>query len=206
MDFKAELDKLLARETGSFPENEGAGLAAADRELLAELNKKQDDTSLQIEEIYDLVKEQGLLRETLGAEKTRADRLAMAAMGLSDLLEDFYAYAGQSDSGELRHQAQLLWEKAGGLLSGCGIVRFGEAGEPLNPRMHRVEASAESTFPREQIIRVLQSGYLYQNALIRKTAVVVSRGQDNGSTEYDRDGRDTAPTEGGQGDEQNRWH
>jgi hypothetical protein len=100
-----------------------AGLAAADRELLAELNKKQTGTSLQIEEIYDLVKEQGLLRETALAEKDRADQLALAAIGLADLLEDFCAYAGQSGSDALNHQARLLRENSGGILLNCGILR-----------------------------------------------------------------------------------
>jgi molecular chaperone GrpE (heat shock protein) len=200
LDFETELNKLLSREPGSLPDYEFAGLVA-DRELVAELSKKQDDTSLQIEEIYDLVKEQGFLRETAAAEKLRADRLALAAVGLADLLEDFCAYAGQSGSGELGHQAKLLWEKAGGILADCGISRFGEEGQPLNPQIHRVEASAESPLPREQVVRVLQSGYLYQNRLIRKAAVVVSRGQTAGESDTDASYRG-----GERGDEQNSWH
>jgi molecular chaperone GrpE (heat shock protein) len=176
LDFEAELTKLLAGETGRLPQYEFAELAAAGRELLTELNKKQTDVSLQVEEIYDLVKEQGALREMAEAEKARADHLVRAAIGISDLLEDFYAYTGQGGGGELEHQAKILWEKAGGILSGCGILRFGEEGQPLDPRIHRVEASAESPLPREQVVRVLQSGYVYQNTLFRKAAVVVSRG------------------------------
>ena len=203
MDFEAELGKLLSRETGNLPGYEFAALAAPDRELLTELSKRQDDTSLQIEEIYDLVKEQGVLRESVAAEKTRADRLALAAIGLADLLEDFYAYTGQGGNEELRSQAKLLWEKAGSILLGCGIVRFGEEGQPMNPQIHRVQGSAESPFSREQVIRVLQSGYLYQNSLVRKAAVVVSRGQEEGTVESDMHNEHT---EGGQADEQNSWH
>jgi molecular chaperone GrpE (heat shock protein) len=177
LDFAAELNKLLALETGRIPGYELAELAAADREFLAELNRKQDDTSLQIEEIYDLVKEQGFLRETVTAEKARADQLVLAAVNLADLLEDFYAYAKQSGGEALEHQAKLLWEKAGGILGGCGILRFGEEGQPLNPQVHRVAAGVESPLPREQVVRALQSGYMYQGALIRKAAVVVSLGQ-----------------------------
>ena len=217
IDFEAELNLLLSREAGILPGHEAAALAAAERELLAELNKKQSDTSLQIEEIYDLVKEQAFLGETAAAEKARADRLVSAAIALADLLEDFCAYAGQSGSGELKHEADLLWEKAGGVLSGCGVLRLGEEGQPLNPRIHRVEASAESAFPREQVVRVLQSGYQYQNTLIRKAAVVVSRGQEDGPEEpaagtadddwNDRDGGDDGYEENtGGSDEQNRWY
>jgi molecular chaperone GrpE (heat shock protein) len=176
LDFEAELNKLLARETGMLPQYEFVELAAMNRELLTELNKKQTDTSLQIEEIYDLVKEQEVLRKTAAAEKARADHLVLAAIGLCDLLEDFYAYAKQNGGEDLKRQAELLWEKAGGILSGRGIFRFGEEGQPLDPRIHSVRASVESSFPREQVVRVLQSGYGYQNILVRKAAVVVSRG------------------------------
>jgi hypothetical protein len=72
IDFKAELSKLFSLETGNLPEGECALLAAPDQEFLEELTKKQTDVSLQIEEIYDLVKEQGFLQERVNAEKARA--------------------------------------------------------------------------------------------------------------------------------------
>ncbi|MDR1904789.1 MAG: nucleotide exchange factor GrpE [Treponema sp.] len=185
LNFETELDKLLFRETGRLPEYEFAELAAAGQELLAELGKKQTDVSLQIEEIYDLVKEQDtrVLQEALNAEKTRANRLAFAAISLCDLLEDFYAYARRSGSEELMHQAGLLWKNSGGIAAGCGILRFGEEGQFLNPQYHTVKASVESPLPREQVVLVLQSGYMYQNDLVRKAAVVVSRGQEDAGME-----------------------
>jgi molecular chaperone GrpE (heat shock protein) len=181
LNFEAELDKLLSLETGRLPQYELTELAAAGQRFLADLNKKQTDISLQIEEIYDLVKEQDTraLRETLEAERIRAKQLVFAALSLADLLEDFCAYAEQSGSEELKHQAGLLRENSDNILGGCGIFRFGEKGEALNPQIHTVKASAESPLPREQVVRVLQSGYVYQNALLRKAAVVLSRGQDN---------------------------
>ncbi|MDR0602514.1 MAG: nucleotide exchange factor GrpE [Treponema sp.] len=191
LDFEVELNKLLSRETGALPQSEFAELAEAGQKFLAELNKKQTDVSLQIEEIYDLVKEQDTrdLRETINAEKTRANQLVFAAISLSDLLEDFYAYARQSGSGELMHQAKLLWENAGGILSGRGILRFGEEGQLLNPQIHTVKAGVESPLPRELVVQVLQSGYLYQNTLLRKAAVVISRGQNGtGNGDENRDG------------------
>jgi molecular chaperone GrpE (heat shock protein) len=189
INFEAELEKLLSLESGELPRYELAEFAALGQQLLADLNKKQTDVSLQIEEIYDLVKEQDnqVWRETLEAEKTRANQLASAAIGLSDLLEDFCAYAGQSGSEELKQQAGLLRKNSDGILAGCGIFRLGEKGEPLNPQIHTVKASAESPLPREQVTRVLQSGYVYQNVLVRKAAVVVSRGQENTVLSADRE-------------------
>jgi molecular chaperone GrpE (heat shock protein) len=178
INFETELNKLLSLEAGNLPEYEFVELAAAGRELLAEFNKKQTDASLQIEEIYDLVKEQDLLQKTVLSEKTRADQLVPVAISLADLLEDFYVYAGQSGSEELKHQAKLQWENAGAILSSRGILRFGEEGQLLNPQYHTVKASVESHLPREQVVQVLQSGYVYQNTVIRKAAVVISRGQE----------------------------
>jgi molecular chaperone GrpE (heat shock protein) len=181
LNFEAELDKLLSHETDTLPHYEFAELAEAAQFFLAELNKKQTDVSLQIEEIYDLVKEQDtrVWQEAVNVEKTRANHLVFAAISLSDLLEDFYTYARQSGSEELKHQARLLWENAAGILSKRGVFRFGEEGQPLNPQIHTVKASAESPLPRERVLQVLQSGYLYQNALLRKAAVVISRGQED---------------------------
>ncbi|MDR1411211.1 MAG: nucleotide exchange factor GrpE [Spirochaetaceae bacterium] len=178
LNFEDELARLLSRETERLPRYECVELAAAGRELLAELNRKQADVSLQIEEIYDLVKEQDTrgLREMTESEKNRADQLVFAAIGLSDLLDDFCAYARRSGNEELQHQAGLLRESANSILSARGILCFGAAGQPLDPRIHTVKASAESSLPREQVVEVLQNGYAYRNVLLRKAAVVVSRG------------------------------
>ncbi|MDR1625736.1 MAG: nucleotide exchange factor GrpE [Spirochaetia bacterium] len=182
-DFEAELGKLLSQEAGSLPQHEFAELAAAGKELLADLARQQTDVSLQIEEIYDLVKEQAALREAADSEKDRANRLVLAAIGLCDLLEDFCAYTRRSGSEELVSQARLLRENSGGILAGCGILRFGEEGQPLDPQIHPVKARAESPLPREQVVEVLQSGYLYQDVLVRKAAVVVSRGPEEEARE-----------------------
>lgn len=172
---------MLSREAGMLPQYEFAELAAEGRKFLEELDKKQTDVSLQIEEIYDLVKEQDtrIWQDAVNVEKTKVNRLVFVAIALADLIEDFFTYARQSGSEELKHQAGIMWENAGGALSGCGIFRFGEEGQPLNPQIHTVKASVESPLPREQVVQVLQSGYLYHNTLLRKAAVVLSRGQED---------------------------
>jgi molecular chaperone GrpE (heat shock protein) len=177
LNFEDELDQLLSRETETLPNCEAVELAVAEQELLTALNSKQSDVSLQIEEIYDMVKEQGVLQGLVNVERARADRLVGAAMGLCDLLEDFCTYAKSSGSEALSHQAGLLWNHAGSIMASCGIFRFGTPEEPFNPQLHTVKASAESQLPREQLVQVLQSGYMYQGMLVRKAAVVVSRGQ-----------------------------
>jgi molecular chaperone GrpE (heat shock protein) len=188
VNFEAELEKLLAQEREFLPGDpknppfpsgyELAELAAAEQELLTALNKKQADFSLQIEEIYDLVKEgdTSVLQEALGVEKNRAGQLVAAAVGLCDMLEDFCAYARQSGSEALEHQAHLLWKNSGALLEGCGITRLGEEGQRLDPAIHTVQAAVPSAFPREHVAQVLQSGYRYLGVVVRRASVVVSAG------------------------------
>ena len=178
MDFEVELEKLLAGEQEPLPRYELVEVLAESRTLLEALNKRQADLSLQVEEIYDLAKEADAreLREALKAERGRLQQVLEAAVGLSDLLEHFRVYAGQSGSAELEHQGRLLWQDSRSLLESCGIVRLGEAGESLNPSLLTVQSALDSGFPKEQIIQVLQSGFAYFGSLLRKAVVVVSKG------------------------------
>jgi molecular chaperone GrpE (heat shock protein) len=178
VNFEAELEKLLAGEQEPLPRYELAEVLAGGRALLEALNKKHADLSLQVEEIYDLAKEADPreLREALDAEKGRVRQLLEAAAGLSDMLEHFCVYAGQSGSAELERQGRLLWRDSGLLLESCGIARFGEAGQTLDPALHTVHAAVASELPKEQIVQVLQSGYGYLGKVLRKAVVAVSKG------------------------------
>jgi molecular chaperone GrpE (heat shock protein) len=182
VNFEVELEKLLAEERKPLPGSAVAELAAAEMQLLTALYKKDTDLSLQVEEIYDLVKEGDtrILQEALGAEKTRCGHLAGTAVGLCDMLEDFCAYARQSGSEDLEHQARLLWKNAGALLEGGGITRLGEEGQRLDPAIHKVQAAVPSNLPREYVTQVLQSGYRYLGAIVRRAVVVVSAGDEIG--------------------------
>jgi molecular chaperone GrpE (heat shock protein) len=179
VDFETELERLLAGERERLPQSELAELMAANRTLLAALNKSQTDLTLQGEEIAELAIEATLeLREALGAAKGRLNQILSAAVGLSDLLEDFCVYAGQSGSEALEYQGGLLWENAQTLLKNCGITRLGEAGQALDPGIHKVQAAAASSVPREHVARVLRSGYQYLGTVLRKAVVIVSAGME----------------------------
>jgi molecular chaperone GrpE len=178
VNFEAELEKLLAEEQEPLPCYELAEVLAEGRTLLEALNQKQADLSLQVEEIYDLAKEADAreLREALNAEKGRVQGLLEAAVGLSDLLEHFCVYAGQSGNAELEHQGGLLWRNSQFLLESCEIFRLGEAGQRLDPALHTVQSAVASELPKEYVVQVLQSGYVYLGRVLRKAVVVVSSG------------------------------
>ena len=185
LDFETELNALLALETTSPPDSELAELLFAGRTLLEAWDRKQTDLSLQVEEIYDLLKDAdtSLTQEALDAEKARGDKLLRLAIGLCDVLEDFYSYARQSENKSLAHDAALMWKNAGDLLETCGITRIGEEGQFLDPAIHTVKAAAVSPLPREYVARVLGSGYRYLGAVARKASVIVSAGNEEGDEE-----------------------
>jgi molecular chaperone GrpE (heat shock protein) len=183
LDFEAELNRLLSQESEPLPPDEWTELARAEQALLNKVSKKQSELGVQVEEIYDLVQETTQLRNALKAEADRAFSLAGAIVGLCDLLEDIYAYAVSGGDEEWARQMSLIWKNAGRRLEAGGIIRLGEVGQPLDPSIHTVLSAAPSKFPRECLARVLQSGYRYQGAVLRKASVVLSLGEEETTNE-----------------------
>ena len=185
LDFKHELHQLLSLEAQPLPQDERAEMAQAAQQLIISLNKKQTDFSMQMEELYDIVGnlDSTALQEALLEEKQRTKALVAAAVGLCDMLEDFCAYAQGSGDGPLAQQARMMWKNAGSLLERCGITRLGKDGQPLDPDIHSVQSASSSAVPEEHVARVLQSGYRYLGTVLRKAAVVVSKGSEEDENE-----------------------
>ncbi|MCL2496795.1 MAG: nucleotide exchange factor GrpE [Clostridiales bacterium] len=187
LDFEKEPEKQFTGENAAGEIREFDLLADEGMRLLAAIDKKQADISLQVEEIYDIVKESALYVEALRMERMRVNQLLGAVVGLADMIEDFCHFTAQSGNSELEKQALMMWRNAGNLLEGCAAARFGEAGQPLNPAIHSVHAAETSAYPREYIAKVLLSGYRYMGNIIRKASVIVSAGEDEGEDEMSMD-------------------
>jgi molecular chaperone GrpE (heat shock protein) len=177
LDFSKELDRLLSQETGADITDEAALWAEEGRRLLSSFSKQQTDLSLQVEEIYDLVNEAETERQALRAEQKNAGRLLGALIGLSDLIEDFYAFAERCQEESFAAQARAVWQSAGRVLSECEITRLGKEGQPFDTEIHTVESAAVSGFPREYAAKILRSGYRYKGSLLRKASIVISLGE-----------------------------
>jgi molecular chaperone GrpE (heat shock protein) len=192
LDFKQELQKLLDREARPLPGDGGIAEAAmAGQKALAALGKRQSELSMQVEEIYDIVgsMDTATLQEAMRSEQARADGLAGAVVGLCDILEDFCAYAQNSGDAELDRQARMMLGNSGSLLERCGFARLGDVGQPLDPEIHAAQSAVFSQIPRECVAQVLQSGYRYCGAVVRKAAVVLSKG--TGDETWEEAGEET---------------
>ncbi len=178
LDFKNELDKLLELEAEPLAQTPLEELARSQARLFSSLDKRQADISLQVEEVYDIVRELDAseLRESYNEEKRRSQTLLEALILMCDMIEDFCAFARKSGDEALLHQAELMLKSADGLLQSRGVTRFGEAGERLDPEIHSVRGTAASGIAKEHVAEVLQSGYLYMGNVIRKASVILSAG------------------------------
>jgi molecular chaperone GrpE (heat shock protein) len=155
-DFKAELEKLKSGipceliKPFTIDENKHVN------EKLSDLTRKIENMSLQTEEIYEII------------EKNSPDNILLKTlMNICDLLE-IYLSASDSDGAGKRKLYELLGEG--------NITVLGISGERLNPEIHRAISAefVEGVIP-EQILQVIQPGYSYENKIIRKAKVVISK-------------------------------
>ena len=176
LDFAAELDKLLSEEprASDIGEDEFSLIVGSGRALLESLDKTQAGISLQVEEIYDIVKESDDSRKELKAEKAYLSQLLGAVIRLSDIIEDFAIFTQKYE--ELAEGVRMMWKDAATVLGECSITRLGAEGQMLDPEIHTVHSVVPSAFPREYVEQVLRSGYSYRGTLLRKAIVVVSAG------------------------------
>ena len=168
MDFSVELQKLLDLE--EFPPVDPlTELARAQAGLLENIQKNNSALSLQIEEIYDIIKESDENAKEVKAAAKREQLLLVGLIGMADLLDSLLPHMQQQHS-------QIIVAKMDGAMNSCSLERLGFQGERFEPRLHTVASAEYSDAPLETIIGVLESGYAYHGKIIRKATVILSKG------------------------------
>ena len=173
MNFAAELKKLLDAEENP-PLDPLVEIARAQARLTEAIGKNGAGVSMQVEEIYDIIKEtDGNAKEVKNAAK-RETQLLGALIAMSDLLDDFARFIHAAGAGH----AETIYAKTAEIMNGCGLERIGHIGDRLDPRIHTVSAVEHSDAPPESVIKVLQSGFEYRGTVIRRAAVIISKGSE----------------------------
>ena len=170
MDFAEELQKLLREEEPS-PVDPLEELVRAQAGLLDHIHKNGAGLSLQIEEIYDIIRETDDNAAEVKAAAKRETMLLGGLTALSDLLDGLLPY--------LQEHGQTVAAKKEEAMNACGLERLGYTGERLDPRLHTVASAEYSGAPPESVIRVLESGYAYRGKIIRRATVILSKGEEN---------------------------
>ena len=170
MDFAIELQKLLAEETPLL--DPLAELAKSQLMTLESITKNTSDISLQVEEIYDIVKDSDENAKEIKNAAKREEALLASLVAVNDLIDTLLQHFAASDTSHIT----VIAAKREEILRACGIEKTGYPGQMLDPKIHTVAAAEKSEAPRESITRVLESGYIYKGSIVRKATVIVSTG------------------------------
>jgi molecular chaperone GrpE (heat shock protein) len=142
------------------------------KELLGETNERlrrietrQKETSIQLEEIDDFI-------QNGGAETALVDAL----IALTDIIGDFYFFAAAEQDSPLFEQAQMMLNRAKSAVEAAGISVIDAINEDFDFRFHSAEgAEQDIDMPNGHVIKTLKFGYLYQDKVIRRAAVIINK-------------------------------
>jgi hypothetical protein len=168
MEFDILLKELLELEdvpvTDVYTE-----LTRAQMSILSGIKSDSENLGLQIEEIYDIVKDADSSSTELKVALKRENLLVSAIADMADLTTGLIRHMGE-------HGA-VIAAKINEIIVSCGLEYVGFEGERLDPRLHTVVAAETDMSAPETVIRVACAGYSYRGKIIRKASVVISKGE-----------------------------
>ena len=174
MDFRIELKKLMDAEE-TTPLDPLTELSRAQMGLFEAIQKTGTGISLQVEEVYDIVKEADENTRELKSAGKRESSLLSSLIAMSDIVDSLLQH--MQSAAEV-HAATIAAKRAD-TLSGCKLEMYDGMGERLDPRYHTVATAEFSDAPSETVIKTLESGYIYRGNVIRKATVIISKGSEN---------------------------
>jgi molecular chaperone GrpE (heat shock protein) len=173
MDFQSELRRLVEKETIPIG-SKLMEVIRAERNILFSIDEQAKGLSSRMEDIYEIIKDGD---DSINAAKTSLQHeqaLISTAIALSDLIDTFINFAG--DKPELSDQARMMQQQTEKILSRAKMESFGKLDDPINPKLYNVSGAIYSEKPFEHVATVLEKGYMFENKLIRKASVIVSKG------------------------------
>jgi len=173
VDFAAELQKLLREEEQPLIDPM-AELARASAGCLENIQKTDANLALQIEEIYDIIKDFAGNEKEIKAARIRENTLLSGLVALSDLLDSLFSHV-QGNNGHIQAVSAKMTE----IVNACGLEPLGFLGERLDPRIHTASSAEFNDAPPESIVRILERGYAYRGKILRKATVILSKGVEN---------------------------
>ena len=134
-------------------------------ERLRRIETRQKETIIQLEEIDDFL-------QNNGNETTLIDAL----IALADTIGDFYFFAASDQNSPLFEQASMMWNRAKSAVEAVGLDIIEAENEPFDFRLHSAESAEQNMeIPNGYVIKTLKFGYIYQDKVIRRAAVVINK-------------------------------
>jgi molecular chaperone GrpE (heat shock protein) len=138
---------------------------AETNERLRRIETRQKETSIQLEEIDEFL--QNGRNETV---------LIDTLIALADTIGDFYFFAAADEDLPLFEQAQMMWNKTKSALEAVGLDVIDAGNEPFDFRFHSAESTEQDPeIPNGYVIKTLKFGYIYDDKVIRRAAVIINK-------------------------------
>ena len=172
MAFFDSFWKKIKYYTDTSAQDAVSGIVPGINELFAETNERlrrietrQKETSIQLEEIDELLQNNG--------DETA---LVDALIALADTVGDFYFFAAEDQSSPLFEQAQMMRNRAESAVEAVGLEIIDASGEPFDFRLHSAEGTEQNPdIPNGYVIKTLKFGYIFQDKVIRRAAVIINK-------------------------------
>ncbi len=118
-------------------------------------------------------------REVEAARQFGAERLAGDLLPVLDGLELGLKAAGEADAATLREGQQATLRLLRKALEGAGITELDPVGQPFDPRLHEaILAQPTADQAPDNVLMVVQKGYVLNGRLLRAARVIVARAPD----------------------------
>jgi len=186
IDLKSELQKIAYQNIDGAFIGRKSDIAEAFRlyaDNIGRLYKKQGEMNIQLEEIYSLAAENQQNNVTESLEKEN-DKLIKALVFSADMIEDLYTYYENNYDEAMTAQSSVIWRTLCKTFAAAGLVRVADENTPFDPTLNSVEnIICDMNINEGYIAKVLKSGYIYKNKVIRKSLVVINKTEIETETE-----------------------
>jgi molecular chaperone GrpE (heat shock protein) len=138
---------------------------AETNERLRRIEARQKEAGIQLEEIDDFLQNSG--NETAFID---------ALIALADTIGDFYFFTAADKSSPLFEQASMMWNRAKSAVEAAGLEIIDADNAVFDFRLHSAEGAEQDVdMPNGHVIRTLKFGYMYQDKVIRRAAVIINK-------------------------------
>jgi len=164
--------KKIKYYTDTSAQNAVSGLneyLAETNERLRRIENRQKETSIQLEEIDNFLQDGG-----------NENALINSLIALADTIGDFYFFAAADLNSPLFEQAQMMWNKAKSAIEAVGLEIIDANNVVFDFRLHSAESAEQDiNIPNGHVIKTLKLGYMYQDEVIRRAAVIINKIEKN---------------------------
>jgi molecular chaperone GrpE (heat shock protein) len=184
IDFEKEIKKYnilkLSKNSGLELNNDYIFNINKD---LHRIGKEQNNLSIQIDDIHesienlnelnDLKKEFTVNKKQYENEKSK---IINNILEILDEIENFKHYSNKNLDSKLNEQINIMWNRLESTINKIGLIRIDNKSEIFSNDINIAKKIlTDNSKNNNEIIETLNSGYIFENQIIKKSNVVVNK-------------------------------